>query len=64
MMKAEKKLKKGDKTPRIGDEFTHENETYKVTRVPTFSTVIGENVDPNTGGAFMVKVPIREIELI
>ena len=63
-MKNKKKLKKGDKTPKIGDTFTHKDFTYKVTRVPTFSSVIGENVDPNGGGAFILKVPIREIELL
>jgi hypothetical protein len=62
-MKREKKLKKGDKTLKMGDEFIYDKETYKVTKIPTFSTVVGENVDPKSGGAFMVKVPVREIEL-
>lgn len=52
------------KTPRIGDKFTHKDQTYKVTRVPTFSSVIGENVNQISGSPSYVKVPIREIELI
>ena len=54
-----------NKTPRIGDTFTHKGETYKVTRIPTFSSVVGENVNLRSGSPpSHVKVPIREIELI
>lgn len=52
------------KTPRIGDLFTHNGQTYKVTSVPTFSSVAGRNVDLESGSPFSVKVPIREIELV
>jgi hypothetical protein len=51
------------KTPKIGDLFTHEGHTYKVTKVPTFSSVVGENVNQKSGPS-MCKVPVREIELI
>lgn len=51
------------KTPRIGDLFTHDGETYKVVKVPSFSSVVGENVS-KVSGPILAKVPIREIELI
>lgn len=60
-MKNKKKLK-GDKTFKKDDQFTHKGFTYKVTQIPTFSTVVGENIDPNSDGAFMIKVPLREVE--
>ena len=55
---------KGDKTFKKGEQFTHKGFTYEVTKIPTFSTVIGENIDPQSTGAFMVKVPLREVERV
>ena len=54
----------GSKTPRVGDNFTYDGQTYKVTKVPTFSSVVGENIDQISGMPDMVKVPIREIQLV
>lgn len=51
------------KTPRIGDSFTYDGQSYKVTSVPTFSSVVGENLYPKSGKPSSVKVPIREIQL-
>lgn len=52
------------KTPRIGDLFTYDGQSYQVTKVPTFSSVVGENLNSKSGMPSSVKVEIREIELI
>ena len=51
------------KTPRVDDLFTYDGQTYKVTKVPTFSSVVGENIDQISGSPSKVKVAIREIQL-
>jgi len=51
------------KTPRIGDLFTYDGQSYKVVKVPTFSSVVGRNLNVKSGMPDSIKVPIREIEI-
>lgn len=56
----EKPKGKAPTVPRVDDLFTHEGQTYRVTKVPTFSSVVGENVNMRSGSPSSVKVPVNQ----
>ncbi len=46
MVSTNLKRKNFPHTPKVGEKFGYEGQRYKVTSVPNFSTIIGENMNP------------------
>jgi len=48
--------------PRIGEKFNYEGQRYTVTSIPTFSSIVGENVKPASGEFSSVKITANQAE--
>ncbi len=61
MVSTNLKRKKFSHTPKVGEEFDYEGQRYKVTSVPNFSNIVGENIDP-TGQPPLVAIQVNKAE--
>jgi len=61
MVSTNLKRKNFPHVPRIGEEFQYEGQRYKITSIPNFSLVIGENINPG-GEPFKVEIKPNQCE--